>query len=338
MDKTIKRLFIFLLSLIFFILPNVALANTFYGSGQIKVHFISVGHGDSIYISLPENNDILIDGGYKSFGPAVVDYLNKQAVDDIEILIATHPHNDHIGGLEDVFNCFTVEKVVDNGNAVATETYKSYQKAVFTEGCAYERASSQIWNFGPCIFKVWGPEQKYSNENNNSVVALLDCGKVKFLFTGDAEKEREAELLNKPIAAKILKVGHHGSNTSTSPDFLKAVSPKVAVISTAVNYDFFGLPHQETLAKLAAAKIKVYRTDLDGTVVITSDGKTFIVNTEKGKFGDMNADGNVNILDLLWMAARMGPTTNLDSQWADINNDDRVNILDLLTVAQNIGN
>lgn len=103
-------MFIFLLSLlslIFFILPNIALANASYGPGQVKIHFISVGHGDSIYISLPENNDILIDGGKKSMGPAVVDYLNKQAVDDIEILLATHPHNDHIGGLEDVINCFT---------------------------------------------------------------------------------------------------------------------------------------------------------------------------------------------------------------------------------------
>ena len=134
-----------------------------------------------------------------------------------------------------------------------------------------------------------------------------------------------------------LKVSHHGSITSTSPAFLKAVSPKVAVISTAANYDYFGLPHQETLAKLAAAEVKVYRTDLDGTVVIATNGKTFIVNTEKGKFGDLNADGKVNILDLLWMAARMGPTTNLDSQWADVNNDDQVDILDLLTVAPYIG-
>ncbi|HAG08005.1 MAG TPA: MBL fold metallo-hydrolase [Desulfotomaculum sp.] len=327
-----KLFFVFLLSLALIVLPRTTLANTVYSQGQIKVHFISVGHGDSIYVSLPENNDILIDGGNKSFGPAVVDYLNKQAVDDIEILLATHPHNDHIGGLENVLSNFTVEKVVDNGNAVNTEVYRSYQNAVLAEGCVYEKASNQIWSFGPFIFKLWGPKQEYNNENNKSVVALLNWGKVKFLFPGDAEKEREAEMLNEPIAAKTLKVGHHGSITSTSPQFLLAVSPKVAVISTAVN----DVP-QETLAKLAAAKVKMYRTDLDGTVVITTDGKTFIVNTEKGKFGDMNADGNVNILDLLWMAARIGPTTNLDSQWADINNDDRVNILDLLTVAQNIG-
>jgi competence protein ComEC len=244
---------------------------------QVKVHIIDVGQGDSIYIQLPGNNDILIDGGDNNKGSVVVSYLKNHGVDDIELLIATHPHADHIGGLDDVLAAFKVERVVDNGMSADTATYRDYLAAVRAEGCPHQKAmSGQSWTFGSCALKVLGPVKDHGDANNNSVVCLLDCGEIEFLFTGDAEAEAEADLTGRPIAAEILKVSHHGSRTSTSQAFLDAVRPGVAVICVGAG-NRYGHPHRETLDKLAAAKVKVYRTDLNGTVVVTTDGRTYTV-------------------------------------------------------------
>lgn len=249
--------------------------------GQIKVHFIDMSQGDSIYLQIPGNNDILIDGGDNSKGPVVVSYLKNQGVDDIELIIATHMHADHIGGLDDVLAAFRVEAVVDNGMSADTATYRDYRAAVQAEGCPYQKAApGQSWTFGSCTLKVLGPVRDHDDANNNSVVCLLDCGEVEFLLTGDAEAEAEADLLGKPIAAEILKVGHHGSRTSTSQAFLNAVRSEVAVICVGAG-NRYGHPHQETLDELAAAKVKVYRTDLNGTIVVATDGGTYTVSAER---------------------------------------------------------
>lgn len=250
---------------------------------QVKVHFIDVGQGDSIYIQLPGNNDILVDGGDNSKGSVVVSYLKNQGVDDIELMIATHMHADHIGGLDDVLAAFGVEAVVDDGMAADTATYRDYRAAVLAEGCRYETVKSgRSWAFGSCALKVLGPVRDHNDANNNSVVCLLDCGEVEFLFAGDAgaEAEAEADLVGRPIASEILKVGHHGSRTSTSQAFLDAVNPEVAVISVGAG-NRYGHPHRETLDKLAAAGVKVYRTDLNGTVVVTTDGGTYTMSAER---------------------------------------------------------
>lgn len=248
---------------------------------QVTVHFIDVGQGDSIYVALPDRNDILIDGGDNSKGSVVVSYLKNLGVDDIELMVATHMHADHIGGLDDVLAAFKVEAVVDDGMAADTATYRDYRAAVLAEGCLYEAAKAgRSWAFGPCVIKILGPVRDYKDANNNSVVCLLDCGEIEFLFTGDAEAEAEADLLGKAIAAEILKVGHHGSRTSTSQAFLDAVNPEVAVISVGAG-NRYGHPHRETLDKLAAAGVKVYRTDLNGTVVVTTDGGTYTVSAER---------------------------------------------------------
>ncbi|MEW6191768.1 MAG: MBL fold metallo-hydrolase [Bacillota bacterium] len=178
---------------------------------QVKVHFIDVGQGDSIYIQLPNRNDILIDGGDNNKGSVVVGYLKDQRVDDIELMIATHMHADHIGGLDDVLAAFKVESVVDDGMSVDTATYRDYLAAVRAEGCPHQKAMpGQSWAFGSCAFKVLGPVKDHGDANNNSVVCLLDCGEIEFLFTGDAEAEAEADLTGKPTAAEVLKVGYHG--------------------------------------------------------------------------------------------------------------------------------
>ncbi|MEW6727095.1 MAG: stalk domain-containing protein [Bacillota bacterium] len=252
---------------------------------QITVHFIDVGQGDAIYIELPENNDILIDSGDNPYGQTVVSYLKNKGVDDIELLIATHPHADHIGGLDNVLAAFVVEEVVDSGITAESQTYRDYWAAVQAEKCKYQVAAGQSWTFGSAVFKVLNDipaplRSDHQDINDISVVTLLDCGNVEFLFTGDLESTGEARLLSKFSPCEILKVGHHGSTSSTSQAFLNVAKPEVAVVSvgTANKYKH---PASVTLQTLNRGGIKVYRTDLHGTVKVTTDGKTFSVSTQK---------------------------------------------------------
>lgn len=245
-----------------------------------KVHFIDVGQGDAIYIELPDNIDILIDAGDKDYGSQVVNYLNRQQVDDIEILIATHPHADHIGGLPAVFAAYEIEAVIDSWVSHDSQATKDYWAAVQAEGAEFQKAAGQAWTFGSCSFEVLGPSKSYQNLNDNSVVTKLTCPAATFLFTGDAEAEAEGAILHKNLDADILKVGHHGSSTSTSSSFLGKVNPEVAVISVGEG-NSYSHPADETVQRLQNAGATIYRTDLQGTVIVTTDGKTYSVVTEK---------------------------------------------------------
>ena len=157
-------------------------------SQTLTVHFIDVGQADSIYIQAPGNYDILIDAGNNSDGPTVVDYLKRQKVDDIEIMIATHAHEDHIGGLDDVLAAFDVEKIIDSGEVGTTKTYRDYWSAVQTEGAEYREDDDLVFELGPGIkFFIIETGDGYSNTNDNSVLTKLDYNNIEFLFTGDME-------------------------------------------------------------------------------------------------------------------------------------------------------
>ncbi|MEW6182731.1 MAG: stalk domain-containing protein [Bacillota bacterium] len=248
---------------------------------DIEVHFIDVGQGDAVYISLPNNNDILIDGGDDTHISAVVNYLEDEFVDDIELLIATHPHEDHIGGLDDVLAAFKVETVADNGMAVDTAAYRDYRAAVKAENCNYERADGQTWTYDRAEFSVIGPVKSYPGINDNSVVTLLKYGGVQILFTGDMETAEESDILSKLEDVDVLKVGYHGGATGTSQAFLETVRPETAIISVGAG-NRYGHPAASTLQRLSDAGALVHRTDLDGAVVILADGKVYYVVCEEG--------------------------------------------------------
>jgi len=246
----------------------------------LAVHFIDVGQGDAILLLVQPGATVLIDGGPRAAGQTVVNYLTERGVKELDLVIATHPHADHIGGLIDVLEAFKVKRVIDSGQPHTTKTFDDYLTAVERQveagHCVYETPEGQIVQLASNVtLKVLGPDRDLSSLNDNSVVARVDFGKTSFLFTGDAEKEAEERLLARGVDLKadVLKVGHHGSSTSTSAAFLAAVAPAYAVICVGAG-NSYGHPTEQTLNRLAAAGARIYRTDVSGHVVFTSDGTT----------------------------------------------------------------
>ncbi len=244
---------------------------------KIFVHFIDVGQADAIYISLPDDQDILIDAGNRADGSTVVRYLRNQGVDDIELLIATHPHEDHIGGIPDVLNMFEIENIIDSGYPANTAAFNTYFTSVQAEGAKYAQAAYQSFNYGNATLKILTGHEYWEEVNNYSVVCRLDTGDIEFLFMGDAESPVESNLYG-DISAEILKVGHHGSNTGSTQSFLDKVYPQSAIISVGVGNDY-GHPSDGVLTRLQSAGAKSYRTDKQGTIIVTTDGSSFNINS-----------------------------------------------------------
>lgn len=245
-------------------------------SGFVEVHFIDVGQGDSIYIKTP-TQDILIDGGER--GDTVVEYLKEQNVEDLELVIGTHPHADHIGGLINVFEQIPVTEVMDPGVVHTSKTFEDYLTLIDQNNMIFTvvRAGTKRTYDDGTILEILSPTNPgEENLNDASIVAKLTFGDISFLFTGDAETPSENEMLSSGYQLKstILKAGHHGSSTSISDDFLKAVSPEAVVIMCGTD-NSYGHPHEETLDKLESAEIEVYRTDLLGTIVVETNGNDF---------------------------------------------------------------
>ena len=221
-------------------------------TGELKVHFIDVGQGDSILIDL-ENTEILIDGGGKS--PGVVAYLNDYVDGALEVLVATHPHADHIGGLIAVLDAFQVQQIWHNGDTSESKTYAEFMNRVQSEGAEIQiaRLHNNI-EAGELKLFVHHPANLEGSTNNNSIVIHLSYGNVDFLFTGDVENEAEGQMMILSSVrlpeVEILKVGHHGSRTSSSQDFLTITSPEVAVYMAGKD-NRYGHPHQETITALS---------------------------------------------------------------------------------------
>ncbi len=264
--------------------PSSPSVNPTPTAGEIQVHFIDVGQGDSILIRAPDGKAMLIDGGDTDTG--VVQYLKSKGITRLDMVVATHPHADHIGGLVQVLKAIPVAKVITNGQPTTTKTYENFLDAIAAAKSEYvEVKRGDSLRLGDLVLSVLNPASKGNDLNNNSVVLRLAYGKVSFLFTGDAQAEAEASMTASsvsPITATILKVGHHGSRTSSSPAFLALVKPQVAIYSAGINNDY-GHPHPETLAALAAVGATVYGTDVNRTVIVTTDGNTFQVSPVTGQ-------------------------------------------------------
>ncbi|MDO4282279.1 MAG: ComEC/Rec2 family competence protein [Clostridia bacterium] len=254
--------------------------------GELEIHFIDVGQADSILIIQGDHN-MLIDAGTNDAAETVVDYLNSQGIEKFDYVIGTHPHEDHIGGLDNVISNFDIETFLFPKATANTKTFKDVVSAANAKGLKFTVPNvGSTYQLGDATFEVFAPNsEKYESTNNYSIVIRLTYGGNKFLFTGDAETLSEEEILAKfsDISADLLKIGHHGSYTSTSDEFLKAVNPKYAVISVGKG-NSYNHPVKSVMERLKNANIDVYRTDELETIIAVSDGKNITFNVEKGSY------------------------------------------------------
>lgn len=255
-------------------------------TAAFQVDYIDAGQGDAIYLHASDGTDILIDGGPRSAGPTVVAHLEDAGVDDIEVMVLTHPDADHEGGLIDVLqSAIPVESWITNGQHDNTLTYQALITETTARGLTPTPAvAGQPYRWGDVQALVLNPQPVLDpDQNDNSVTLLVVYGGVRFLFTGDITTDTEQVLLETGTASlrmalpvEVLKVAHHGSKNSSSAAFLEAVNPEVAIISVGAGNPY-GHPASETLDRLTAAGANVYRTDKYGTITVISDGQSYEV-------------------------------------------------------------
>lgn len=276
--------------------PQTAVDSFIAKDAELEIHFIDVGQGDCSLIKW-EDSAMLIDCGERENADAVLKYLKKQGVEKLDYVIATHPHSDHIGGMGDIISAVEAGKViapkVASGLTPTTKTYERFLQALRDKGMRLTAAKPKtVYAFEtdaetegkkPPSFEILAPNGDYDDLNNYSIVIRLTYGSTSYLFTGDAEKESESDILKlgERLDSDLLKVGHHGSSTSTTDDFLDEVSPKYCVIQCGAG-NKYGHPHAETVEKIEAAGAKWYSNDRDGNIVVYSDGESIFVQTENG--------------------------------------------------------
>jgi competence protein ComEC len=246
------------------------------------VYFLDVGQADSALV-VCDGNAMLIDGGNVADSDLVYSFLKKQGVAHLEYIVATHAHEDHVGGLAGALNYATAKIALSPVIEYDSKAFRDFVKYLDEQGVAITvPAPGDTFALGSADIEVVGPINPSDEPNNTSIVLKVTYGETSFLFTGDAERDEEADILEAgyDISATVLKVGHHGSSTSTSYPFLREVMPQYAVISCGAD-NSYGHPHEETLSKLRDADVTLYRTDTQGTVVCESDGKTVSFSVER---------------------------------------------------------
>lgn len=249
---------------------------------KLMISYMDVGQGDAAYIKV-NGNDILIDAGPRSNSKELLEQLKAKNIDDFELVIATHPHEDHIGGMVDVFKEYEVKAFYSPKITHTTKTYENLVKAVKDEGLkTKELKGGMVIDLGEgAKFEVFTPQKsEYEELNDYSPIMKLSFGDTSYLFTGDAEKLAEEEALAKyktSLDSDVIKFGHHGSSSSSSNAFIEAVSPKYGIISCAKD-NKYGHPHRETLDIIKKYNIKTFRIDTDGEIILTSDGKSINFN------------------------------------------------------------
>jgi competence protein ComEC len=267
---------------------NTVKSNTTTTHGNLTVDYIDVGQGDSELIETPDNKTILIDTGPSTAQSTEISFIRSHTWGKIDDLVLTHPDADHIGNAVAVMNSFTIKAIYHSGYVDTTQTYKDFMTKVGEESCpVYINAKMHAGDYmnwsSSLTVRVMAINAHAADPNDASIVLRMTDGTVSYLFEGDASSTVESQMVTTygtSIEAQILKVGHHGSSYSSSDSFLSEVAPKIGVIEVGAG-NSYGHPTTETLARLAAHGVNVYRTDLNGTVEISCDGNAYTVSVSR---------------------------------------------------------
>ena len=285
MKKT--KLIKYPLVLIIFIILGFAGYEYFTPEGNISqplnITIIDVGQGDAILVQ-SDNKNMLIDAGPNSSSLNLVNSLTKMNINRFDVVVATHPHEDHIGGLDSVINKFDIDQVIMPQVSANTQTFYDVLQAIHNKGLMVTApVPENNFKLGSTLCAILAPNSSsYEDINSYSIVMQVVYGKITFLFMGDAGLDSETDILSKgySLNSDVIKIGHHGSSSSTSDELIKAVNPRYAVISSGQDNDY-GHPHKETISKLNSAGVIIYRTDLNGDVTFSSNGTNLVVKTER---------------------------------------------------------
>ncbi|WP_257008122.1 MBL fold metallo-hydrolase [Bacillus sp. FJAT-45350] len=268
-----------------------------YGD-ELSVHFIDVGQGDATLFLGPDFT-ILVDVGRHDRND-VVPYLKSVGVTEFDIVVGTHPHADHIGQLDKVLMEFPTDEVWMSGDEHTTRTYERVIDAIASTGVSYyEPRAGEVFEVGSLVIEVINPETLTGDFHEGSLALRAVYGDISFLLTGDVEKQTEEEIITRghKLQSTIFQLGHHGSSTSNTEPFLKAVKPELAIYSAGLNNDY-GHPHREVISLLDSLNIPIKGTDINGTIIINTDGSNYRIEKEKEAETTKVEDTNLACIDI----------------------------------------
>lgn len=281
MSKILNMLMAFVMS--FGILGSNVNPSDIPENSNFEVHFIDVGQADSALIEC-DGETMMIDGGNVADSNVVAAYLKKEDVTELNYVVCSHAHEDHVGGLSGALSVTKADNIYAPKTKANTKAYKNFKKKAEEQNVEIKHPNvGDKIQLGSSTVEFLGPVDENGKDlNSTSIVLKIIYGNTSFLFTGDAESDEEEEILNSgaDLKSTVLKVGHHGSRTSTSYPFLREVMPQYAVISVEKG-NSYGHPNEDTLSKLSDAGVEVYRTDESGDIVMTSDGNSISITTSK---------------------------------------------------------
>ena len=274
-----NKLALFTIILIFIFVLNgctLAVSENIVPSDRLIVTYLDVGQADCILIQEPLGETMMIDTGNNNDAEYIIDYLNKTKINKIDYLIGTHPHEDHIGSMDKVIDNFDIGTIYMPKKTANTKTFEDVLKSIKNKNLKVTAPiPGTVFLLGEAKCTILSPvSEEYNKTNNYSITLKVEYGQTSFLFTGDAEKESEQEMIEmwgNALKTDVLKVGHHGSSSSSTDKFLEKVNPSLAVISVGKDNDY-NHPHKETLEKFNKLNVPVLRTDELGNIILTSDG------------------------------------------------------------------